>query len=32
MLIMKLNGDWKKRIDDLDVYWFDWKIIKVENI
>ena len=24
-LIRELNGDWKKRIDDLDVFWFDWK-------
>ena len=23
-LIRELNGDWKKRIDDLDVFWFDW--------
>ena len=24
-LIRELNGDWKKRIDDLDVFWLDWK-------
>jgi hypothetical protein len=24
-LIRELNGDWKKRIDDLDVFWFDWE-------
>ena len=23
-LIRELNGDWKKRIDDLDVFWFAW--------
>ena len=23
-LIKELNGDWKKRIDDLDVFWFAW--------
>ena len=23
-LIRELNGDWKPRIDDLDVFWFDW--------
>ena len=24
-LIRELNGDWKPRIDDLDVFWFDWE-------
>ena len=24
-LIRELNGDWKPRIDDLDVFWFAWK-------
>ena len=23
-LIRELNGDWKKRNDDLDVFWFAW--------